>query len=1048
MGDTRRGSGATPVGPAPTAASLLPGDLSASAGTSELLDPLLAAVAAAPEAAPPPSELEPGALIGEGFRIERRLGAGGMGVVYLAHDESLDRLVAVKLHRAGAGVDRLQREAMAMARLTHPNVITVHEVGRLGDRVFVAMEYVPGGTLRAWLKAKPRTWPQVLTVCLAAGEGLAAAHDAGLVHRDFKPENVLVGEDGRARVGDFGLARAVGDASDSMTALEVRARGSSERNPRPLVSGDGVDAQAETVQLAPRAADHEETAASPLPGTPSPVPPSSPSASASLPSQSSPPSNPATPRSGSGRGILSDRLTMTGVLIGTPAYMAPEQFAGAAVDAKADQFAFAVMVWEALHGKRPFAGSTPEKLRVSVEQGRLQQPPRDTPVPARVRAVLTRALSVAPADRWPSMHALIAALRTAAHPSRRPLLLAVAGATLLVGAGVAYAAWPRTPTDPCLSVGRDVDQLLPAPMVKRMMEIAGRGGDPELSRRVQRSLYGSVARLHGAAHATCRDARVEHRLSPELYTRAQACLALRARASALMIDDAALAGSDPVVYATRIFGLPSLVPCEDPVGLSASAPRVDAPSIVARATLWAAAADSNVERFQQAQEAVDRAMSTAAPDDRGARAMASMVQGRIAYGQDRMAEAARLLLEAYYTGVALDDTDVYLPALEMLILLHASDRFEPAEAEPWVRAGKAAIEKDARRAAAGVSSVLFALVAVADRLNQSDEAVMWAQELASVVGSDAAPHVRAEVDLALARAYASAERLQESITHYRTAIAHFTTVYGPTHPRTATVQTDYGLVLVDAQRWDEVAAVAEKARLALAVWPATRSRQRAMALLNLGALLTDSDKDRAEAERAFRDARATLQGIFGPDHPDVALCDVNLAVLENKRGNHAAAVAAIERALAIQEKAYGSEHITVGNTYYNLAASANLARDYVRAEAAARRAEAIYAARRPNSASHMFAMNRRARALSGQGHFAAALELATATEGMARVAKEGEAGIGALVEIARASIGLKQDLEQARAFLELALEQYSKFPEAYAISIADVQALLAALEKK
>ncbi|MBZ0234939.1 MAG: serine/threonine protein kinase, partial [Deltaproteobacteria bacterium] len=205
--------------------SLLPDDLSDAAGESDLLDPVLAAVAAAPSAPRRERELQPGDRIGESFRIERRLGSGGMGVVYLARDESLDRPVAVKLHRAGAGVDRLQREAMAMARLAHPHVITVHEVGRLDDRVFVAMEFVPGGTLRAWLKARPRPWRDALALCLAAGEGLAAAHDAGLVHRDFKPENVLVGDDGRPRVGDFGLARAIGESATDLVTSDLRSSG-------------------------------------------------------------------------------------------------------------------------------------------------------------------------------------------------------------------------------------------------------------------------------------------------------------------------------------------------------------------------------------------------------------------------------------------------------------------------------------------------------------------------------------------------------------------------------------------------------------------------------------------------------------------------------------------------------------------------------------------------------------------------------------------------------------------------------------------------------
>src|SRR5262249_17987551 len=136
--------------------------------------------------------------------------AGGMGVVYLARDLRLERDVAIKLGtaRSAAALARVEREAKALARITHPNIVVVYEVGEIDGRVFVAMEYVSAGTARAWLARKPRTPREILALYGAAGDGLAAAHAAGIVHRDFKPDNVLVGDDGRPRVADFGLARA------------------------------------------------------------------------------------------------------------------------------------------------------------------------------------------------------------------------------------------------------------------------------------------------------------------------------------------------------------------------------------------------------------------------------------------------------------------------------------------------------------------------------------------------------------------------------------------------------------------------------------------------------------------------------------------------------------------------------------------------------------------------------------------------------------------------------------------------------------------------
>ncbi|HEX8536124.1 MAG TPA: serine/threonine-protein kinase, partial [Cystobacter sp.] len=169
---------------------------------------------------PAPEEVLPrGATVGR-YMVLEKLGAGGMGVVYAAYDPELNRRLALKLLHAGAeqversgGQARLLREAQALARLSHPNVTSIYDVGTWEERVFIAMELVEGPSLRDWLKQGPRPWREVVEVFIAAGRGLAAAHAAGLVHRDFKPDNVLLGRDGRVRVLDFGLARQVSDAA-------------------------------------------------------------------------------------------------------------------------------------------------------------------------------------------------------------------------------------------------------------------------------------------------------------------------------------------------------------------------------------------------------------------------------------------------------------------------------------------------------------------------------------------------------------------------------------------------------------------------------------------------------------------------------------------------------------------------------------------------------------------------------------------------------------------------------------------------------------------
>ncbi|EPX60673.1 hypothetical protein D187_001322 [Cystobacter fuscus DSM 2262] len=165
---------------------------------------------------PAPEEVLPrGATVGR-YMVLEKLGAGGMGVVYAAYDPELNRRLALKLLHAGSdqversgGQARLLREAQALARLSHPNVTSIYDVGTWEERVFIAMELVEGPSLRDWLKQGPRPWREVVEVFIAAGRGLAAAHAAGLVHRDFKPDNVLLGKEGRVRVLDFGLARQV-----------------------------------------------------------------------------------------------------------------------------------------------------------------------------------------------------------------------------------------------------------------------------------------------------------------------------------------------------------------------------------------------------------------------------------------------------------------------------------------------------------------------------------------------------------------------------------------------------------------------------------------------------------------------------------------------------------------------------------------------------------------------------------------------------------------------------------------------------------------------
>jgi tetratricopeptide (TPR) repeat protein len=315
-----------------------------------------------------------GSTIGR-FVVRGLVGKGGMGEVYAAYDPELERTVAIKLLRARAGPDgpphgrsRLLREAQAIARVSHPNVVVVYEAGAFGDRVFLAMEFIEGHTLGYWMHARQRSWPEVLEVFAAAGRGLAAAHERELVHRDFKPDNVMVGADGQVRVMDFGLVQVAASDRDKATAVAAP-----EETPAPAAPSDDDDDVLTTRVLGTsttmRAAPAGEPTNSAISG-----------------------------------------LTRTGATLGTPAYMSPEQFRRQPTDARTDQYSFCVALYEALYGERPTKGRTFDELAQHVAAGRIGRPPPGSKVPQWLRRALLRGLKVDPAERWPSMHALLAEL--------------------------------------------------------------------------------------------------------------------------------------------------------------------------------------------------------------------------------------------------------------------------------------------------------------------------------------------------------------------------------------------------------------------------------------------------------------------------------------------------------------------------------------------------------------------------------------------------------------------------------------------------------------
>jgi serine/threonine protein kinase len=371
-----------------------------------------------------------------------------MATVYSAYDAQLGRVIAIKVlspHVDTAGVrSRLLREAQAMARLRHPNVITVYDVGTLDDQVFIAMEYVDGTTLRPWLKG--RSVRERLDVLKAAGRGLAAAHQAGLVHRDFKPDNVLLGKDGRVLVSDFGIARADPGASDAA----------------------------------------EETPGS----TPAPSP-ARPGARAS-PLKTS---------------TWKDPLTEEGAILGTVGYIAPEHLFQDVNDERSDQFSFCVTMYVALYGKYPFCSSDISTYSEALLADP-QPPPSHSGVPGWIHAILARGLRRDPGERFATMGELLAALER--DPSRRRRIgvlgAVLAAACLVTVAGYAHhRVHLRARCAEGEAIMRASLGTAAREQVRRALEGAGGTFGPELARRVDARLAdyaASWAALHDVGKAS------------------------------------------------------------------------------------------------------------------------------------------------------------------------------------------------------------------------------------------------------------------------------------------------------------------------------------------------------------------------------------------------------------------------------------------------------------------------------------------------------------------------------------------------------------------
>jgi eukaryotic-like serine/threonine-protein kinase len=915
-------------------------DLSTPGGPSaDPLDAVLKQAIAAPEVVP----VVAGTTIAGRYVVERVLGSGGMGTVYLARDRSLDRAVALKLHRSSAASERLHREAIAMAKLAHPNVVTVFEVGELDGRPFVAMEYVAGSTLRAWLAAERRGWRAIVGSLRAVGEGLAAVHDAGLVHRDVKPDNVLVGDDGRIRLGDFGLA----------LLPQGSALGSGGLDPAMIATN-----------------------------------------------------------------------TATGTVLGTPAYMAPEQIEGREIDARTDQFAFCVAAWEAMCGDRPYRGTTAEELRTAIVRGE-PAPPAKGGVPARIRRVLKRGMAADPAARWPSMRALLAALRSA---ERRPRVVAGASAGVLAAAIAVWALWPaKDPAAACGDVGGEIELLLPASFTEAAVAAARRGGrangDAE-ARRIAEAVDRYRAAYRQTVQTGCR-ARERKQWSPELVAASAECATYLTVTARELLVAAPASATQPSDVLQIVDHLPSLAPCGDARELATWRPLATGPdaadAIAARARLEAAMVLIDFAQVAVARATRDAIASSPVRANPAVARRFDLLRGEILVAESKLADAEPVLADVYYASRAQDDGPLALVAATDLIDLSGRVRRDHAAADRWIRDGIAEAERQRALAPRQAFDLLIAAGRVLADADQPARALELAQRAEALHAETDANRI--ELLRLRAEALAQQGKLPDALATIDDAIGKLKQLVGPQHPKVAEALARKTSFLLDADKHEEAVAPAREAVAILAGAGADTSRIVAIAEMDLGAALLGMNDPTASEH--LEKARAMIVAMYGELHADVALLDTNRALVYLDRKEVGKGLELLRHATAIQEQLLGADHQQLADGLYNLAVAERQAGKLDDAVRTAQRCVAIFDKHKPGSVRHAAALGHVAMIENMRGHHGDAIAAADRALGLAHVEESPGISAWARLEKARALIALHRDPAAARTLLGEARTRYA-----------------------
>jgi len=843
---------------------------------------LLADVAAAPAQVPPAVA---GDRVGR-YVLIRKLGAGGMGVVFAAYDPQLDRRVAIKLLRvdlvASSGSvrarERTLREARALARLIHPGIVAVHDAGFHKGELYIVMELVEGESLRDWLAAGPRPVAAIVDVFRQAAIGLSAAHAQQMVHRDFKPDNVLIGRDGRVRVADFGLVHI--------------ADGGAERSP--AAADDAPDARATVVGSAPgataAAATTATTAAAASRSGAVTVGLGRAAAAAALS-----PALAATPA-----------LTVTGAFMGTPGYMAPEQLDGAEVDARADQFAFGITLWAALYGAPPWTVAELGPRRAAMAAGPPPDPETARAVPTWLRAVVRRTLAPAPADRFPTMTAVVAAIDRGL-ARRRRITTAVAGVTItgVVAAALAVGALRERGPEPCGGGRALIGQVWnPGRAAEVRARLAGRG----LDLRAMQPLLGRLdgyARDWAADHrAACRATRVDRAQTEQVLDQRMACLD-RARASLRAVVGALADGRlDDPGRRGLADDLPAIAACSDRETLDGVEAR---PAAVDQARLEAAIAQmldaklavydvARADATDRSEEALRQARATGwAP----LVADAALIHGELLRQRQRYDQARPFYDEALREALRGSPPRVQAEIMASLAYLELL-RDDHALAQAWIDRA----------------------MALSSRLHRP-------AELELLILDDAFAIALATGDPTRAKAFAERE------------VALASAAAPPDDHRLADALLDLGRLASDEGRYADAVATIDRA---LAVgrgalgddtpWQAVGLQAEIEPLIALGRT--------RDARTAVERAIAVRRPVFGPDDAFAAELYTLLGAIAQRHGDLAGARAAYEGSVPRAIATHGADATATAMAIANLAMIDAEAGDFARAETGALQAQGIF----------------------------------------------------------------------------------------------------------